>query len=222
MISVRTIRITLLIATALVALGGLIVEVLHHTSSGFESPLVCLLSLSDEQNLPTWYSSMLLFACGASLLFTAAAVRRARGPFLRRWQLLGVLFIYLSLDEAVQLHERLNGLLPLHGAFHFSWIIPVAILLVPLGVAYLGFLAHLPAPIRWRFVIAGVVYVTGALAMEVPLGIWAERHGEDNLGYVLIDWVEETLEMSGAGMFLVAIARHYIAIASPPIAKDAA
>ena len=43
---------------------------------------------------------------------------------------------------------------------------------------------------------------------EIPLGLWAERHGEDSLGYLLIDWVEETLEMSGAALFLVSIQRY--------------
>jgi hypothetical protein len=65
---------------------------------------------------------------------------------------------------------------------------------------------------RLRFIVAGLVYVGGALGMEVPLGLWAARHGEDNLGYVLIDFVEEVMEMSGAALFLLSLLRHLAAL----------
>ncbi|WP_228680788.1 hypothetical protein [Myxococcus xanthus] len=42
--------------------------------------------------------------------------------------------------------------------------------------------------------------------MELPLGWWAEQHGNDNLVYALIDHVEEALELIGASLFLAALA----------------
>jgi hypothetical protein len=41
--------------------------------------------------------------------------------------------------------------------------------------------------------------------MELPLGWWAERAGDDNLGYGLLDWIEETLELAGTTTFLLAL-----------------
>lgn len=206
--NVQTLRRILVAATVLVVGAGLLVELCHHTIAGFDSPFIALLSLSEEGNLPTWYSAVLLFSCALALFVVAAEVRHAKGLFLRRWQLLGVIFVYLSIDESVQLHEHLNGLFSFRGALYFGWIIPVAVALVPLALGYLRLLLGLPAPIRRRFVIAGVMYVGGALGMEIPLGLWVERHGEDTLGYAVIDWVEETLEMAGAALFLLAIVRH--------------
>lgn len=56
-----------------------------------------------------------------------------------------------------------------------------------------------------QFITAGVTYVTGALLMELPLGWWTERAGNENLTYAAIDHVEELLEMWGASLFLAAL-----------------
>jgi hypothetical protein len=198
-------KLALLVATAIVCALGVAAEVAHH-ALGVESPLIPLFSLSEEANLPTWYSSLLLFADAALLASIAARARRQ--PDFGYWAVLSAIFCYLSLDETAQLHERLNGLIPLTGAFYFSWIIPAGILVLLVGLAYLRFVLRLPPPTRTRFIVAGCIYVGGALLMEVPLGMWATRHGEDNLGYMLIDAVEESMEMFGASLFLLALLRH--------------
>jgi hypothetical protein len=205
-------------ATATVAALGLIVEVAHHTASPPEE-LVALLSLSFEANLPTWYASGLLLGCALALAGIAAAAERSALPHVFRWRLLAAVFLYMSLDEVAMLHERLNDLLPLHGALRFSWILPAAAVVAALGVAYLPFLKALPARSRNRFLLAGALYVGGALVMELPLGWWAERFGEDGLGYALIDFVEEALELAGATWFLCSLLDHRTTIAgcgSPP------
>lgn len=38
---------------------------------------------------------------------------------------------------------------------------------------------------------------------------WTEQRGTDGLGYALIDWVEETLEMVGVVLALVALVAHH-------------
>jgi hypothetical protein len=40
--------------------------------------------------------------------------------------------------------------------------------------------------------------------VELALGYWTDLYGSSNHGYALIDWVEETMEMIGAGLFLAA------------------
>jgi hypothetical protein len=61
---------------------------------------------------------------------------------------------------------------------------------------------------RRQFLIAGAIYVGGALGMELPLGWWTERAGSDNLVYALIDGVEETMELSGTTLFLLALVEY--------------
>lgn len=204
----RTIRWALLGTAAGVSLLGLIAELIHQLIPSVQSPLLPLLSLSVEGNFPTWYSSLLLAGCSLLLLTIAAGVRQAGEKFLRRWTLLGIVFLYMSIDESVELHEHLGEIVQLHGVLYFSWVVPAGILVLLLGIAYLPFLKHLPAQTRRRFVLAGVIYVGGALFLELPLGFWAERVGRDNVVYGLIDWVEETMEIFGATLFLLSLLSH--------------
>jgi hypothetical protein len=139
------------------------------------------------------------------LLVVAAGVRQTGAAFFRRWALLGLVFCFMSLDEAVELHEGLGRLVKLGVVLYFSWVVPASIIVLLLGLAYLPFLKHLEPRTRWRFVLAGTLYVGGALVFELPLGWWAERAGTENLVYVLIDWVEESLEIFGATLFLVSL-----------------
>ena len=158
-------------------------------------------SLSYEHNLPTWASSALLLLVSLALGDTARSARQQRGA----WWALCILFALMSLDEALELHEHLGTLVRGRGVLYFSWVIPAGIVVALIGLAFVPFLARLEPLHRRRFVAAGVLYVGGALLMELPLGWWAERAGDDNLVYGLLDWLEESLELCGAGLFLLAV-----------------
>lgn len=205
-IRIAGIRRVLVAALVAVAGAGLAVELLQHGPlPDLDEDLVGLFSLSYEGNLPTWYSSALLLACAVTL---AAIAPGAPAREARYWSLLAAVFGYLSIDEAVGLHEQLNELVHLGGPLYFGWIVPAGAAVLLLGVAYLRFLRRLPPETRRRFILAGLLYVGGALVMEIPLGVWTEAHGDAGLGYSLIDFVEETLEMTGATLFLLALLRH--------------
>ncbi|MCA9694436.1 MAG: hypothetical protein KC636_32970 [Myxococcales bacterium] len=192
------------ILVALVALG-LLVEINEYIlHAGWLDPLTPALSLSYEQNLPTWYAASLLLLCAALLAVSA----RADPTWRRSWALLAVGFLYISMDEVVGVHEYASELFDTHGLLFFGWVIPAAVVVTVIGLAYLRFLGSLPAQTRRRFVVAGVIYVTGALALELPLGAWTERHGNDNLTYALIDLLEESLELLGATLFVGALLEH--------------
>ncbi len=207
-LSQRSLRRSLWCATVLVSLLGLLVELLHYLRPSFRSVVIPLFSLSIEGNFPTWYASGLLLCCGLWLLAITVGVRQRGEPYGFRWGLLACGFLFMSLDEAIELHENLGQLLDLHGVLFFSWVVPAGLLVLGLAILYLPFLKHLPSDSRLRFLLAGGLYLTGALVLELPLGHWAERHGHDNLTYVLIDWVEETLELVGATYFFLSLTRH--------------
>jgi hypothetical protein len=188
---------------------GLGAEVINHRMhrSALE-PLIAFLSLSFEHNLPTWYAANLLLACAVALATVAIRLAQSTARFRRHWWGLAIIFAYMSLDEAVSIHEYLGHLVRLSGVLYFSWVVPAAGILALFGVAYLPFVIHLPRRTRLEFIVAGTVYVGGALFMELPLGWWTERHGMENLGYATIDWVEEMLEVLGATLFFLSILRH--------------
>src|SRR6185436_18970119 len=60
-----------------------------------------IFDLSSEGNIPTWFSVVQLAATSLALLVTFF-VHRGKGRL--PWLMLGVLFLYLSLDEATDLH----------------------------------------------------------------------------------------------------------------------
>lgn len=195
----------LVVASGLVCSLGLAVELVHGQShAGWVEESVALLSLSYEQNLPTWYSSLLLAAAALLCAAISAAAARDRG----HWRALTGLFTLMSFDEVAELHERLGGLVGTGGVLYFDWVIPATVALLLFAAFFVRFWIRLPSPLRSRMAWAGVLYVGGALLMELPLGYWTERAGTDNLGYALIDWVEESLEIAGASVLVLALWHH--------------
>ena len=182
--------------TALFCLLGLGAELLKYLG-GQDHAVLRLLSLSYEGNLPSWYASALPLLCAALLAVIAAGAPTDRG----HWRMLALGFVYISIDEAVGLHELLGELFDTTGLLHFGWVMPAAAIVLTVGLAFFGFLRRLDRPTARRFVLAGALYVTGAVLFELPLGWWTEQHGADNLGYALIDWCEETLEFGGLTLF---------------------
>ncbi|AKF10371.1 hypothetical protein [Sandaracinus amylolyticus] len=194
------IAIGLVALTSLVAIAGACAEIGGYVL-GWPDALVELVALSFEANVPTWYASALLVLASAALVLCAERAPRDRGA----WLALAAIFAFASLDEAIEIHEHLGGLFEGRGVLYFSWVIPGALVVVLLALAFGRFLLRLPVIDRRRFVLAAVIFVSGALGMELPLGWWTERAGDDNLVYGMLDWVEETLELAGTTTFLLAL-----------------
>lgn len=205
-LSPHRLRRRLLGLTGLIVAIGAGIEAYDYIFAPAWAPtLVPMLSLSYEQNVPTWWVVCLLFCCALLLAAIAARARREGAAHVTRWRVLAALFAYISLDELVQLHEGMSGWFDTGGVLYFGWVIPAGAAVLVLGLYFLPLLRDLPAATRNRFVIAGALYVTGALLMELPLGYWTERAGSDNLMYALIDSVEEGLELLGVSLFLCAL-----------------
>jgi len=202
----RRARRSLLIATALVSVLGLAIEALHvQQPDAVGETLVAKLSLSYESNLPTWFASSLLLLCAV-----AAGAIAMRAPRHRLyWWSMAALAGWMSLDEAAELHEHLGGVIgDTSGVLYFDWVIPAAVLVVAVTIAFVPFIRALHPRTRTRLIIACAVYVGGALLMELPLGWWTEQHGNEGFGYALIDWVEETMELVGSVLAFGALLAH--------------
>jgi hypothetical protein len=198
-----TTAIRVLVAlTALFCGLGLAAELLRHLA-GLAHPAVLVWSLSYEDNLPSWYASALPLLCAALLALVAAGETVDQ----THWRLLALGFVYISIDEAISLHEMLGMLFDTEGLLHFGWVIPAAAIVLTVGLAFIGFLRRLDRSTARRFVLAGALYVTGALLFELPLGWWTEQYGDDSPGYALIDWCEETLEFAGLTLFAATLLR---------------
>jgi len=175
--------------------------------------LLPLVDVDGEGNLPAWLSSVVLLVSALLLWGVAVATRSIGDPWHRHWSLLAFAFGYLSLDEGAQVHERL--LMPVgalltesRGIFTFGWVLVAAPVLAGFGVMYLRFVWALPVALRRLVVLAAVLYVGGALGMEL-VGGWVLDGGssEASVPYVLVTSAEELLEMAGLTVFLHALVR---------------
>jgi hypothetical protein len=198
----QTLKRCLVAVVLFLSLSGLAVELAQSIwpLQTDEMPLG-FVSLSYEQNLPTWFSSHLILICAALLALISFTEGGHGAEYRRHWRGLAFIFVYISLDEAVELHEGLNLLFETSGFLYFGWTIPFGLLVIGLAITYWKFLWDLPPRTRWRFVLAAMLYVGGALGVELPLGYWTDLHGDDNLTYRLLDWLEESLEICGMSVF---------------------
>lgn len=145
--------------------------------------------------------------CFSALLFCviAAWAGRARQKWKASWVGLAALFVVMSMDELLQLHERINELemsFSLPGIFHYLWVIPGILFLACAALLYQRFLRALPARTRRLVLIGAAVYLAGALGCEMLGGVYASQHGIKTLAYAMITWIEEVLEMFGVAVLI--------------------
>jgi hypothetical protein len=140
--------------------------------------------------------------------FIALAKSRDRGGYLGHWWFLAAAFLYISLDETVAIHESASTWFDFDGFLYYGWVIPASAIVTVIGLCYLRFLAHLPRRPRWQFVVAGAIYVGGALGVEFVLGYWVDLTDSQNLIYGLIDWVQESMELAGVTLFLCSLVEY--------------
>jgi hypothetical protein len=208
-------RPVLVAATAVVVALGVSAELAARLWPALPDAVVAALSLSYEGNVPTWFAAVLLFSCAQELAVTARRASASRDRWRLHWWVLAAGFLCISVDEVVGMHELLSIPFDTTGVLYFGWVIPAAALVGVLGIAYARFVLALPAPLQARFILAGALYVAGAVAMELPLGAITESQGDDSLAYALVDAVEETLELVGAGFFLLSVRPMSRAVAWP-------
>jgi hypothetical protein len=171
--------------------------------------LVRLTWVDVEGNIPTWYSASLLLLCALLLAFIAAAQRGREHEPKRGWAMLSFIFGILSLDETAQLHELsiapLQRLFHATGWFYYAWIVPAGFAVAVLVLGYVRFLGRLRVRTRRLFLLAGGIFLSGALGIEAVSGRQAYLHGEHNLTYHLIITAEELFEMTGVIIFIYAL-----------------
>jgi hypothetical protein len=202
------------IAAALTAVAAILVALsaaVHVAKRRFEArgPFLDVFDADLEQSLATWVSCLLLLAVAVLLGVIAAARAQEGDRFRRHWLALAVLAGLASLSEVAMLHERVGLTIGPHlqttGFLYHAWVIPASVLVVIVALTFLRFLLHQPPRTRLLFLLAGGLYVGGALGMEFIGASINEQHGPESLRYTLLTDVEEFLEMLGAIVAIYAL-----------------
>ncbi len=202
----------LFVFVGLLLIGNLFALYLRFNTSGMGSKvsrlLIKLFDFNLEANLPTYFSSLVLL-CNGVLLALIGSRYKSIGEKFRHWFGLSFIFAFLALDEMIQIHEQLIAPIKAHfntsGLLYFAWFIPYMAVTIVMAIAYFKFMMQLPKPILKLFILAGMLYVFGAVGMEALSGRHYEKYGGETLTYALMYSFEELLEMSGAIIFLYSL-----------------
>ena len=200
-------RIVTVLCGAIAAL--LLANLYSHLFLPADSTWGRMLDVNREKNIATAFSVLLLFGC-AALLRQIYIAKRGQ-PFFNHWRGLSALFLLMAIDEGALLHERLNMFLDDHfhtrGIFYYDWVIPASLFVLVFVMTYARFITHLPAATRRRFLMAGTLYIAGAVGMEMVSGYYIDTHLdthgiEQSATLALMNGIEEAAEMLGAVCFL--------------------
>lgn len=162
-----------------------------------------------EQNIPTMLSFALLCSATALLIVRARLAWVARDDWRLHWTALFVLFSWIAFDEAAQMHERLVE--PLRerfdpsGPFLLAWVMVALPAVVAIAVAFVPFLLALPRLAAFGIIASGLLYVGGALGMEMVAGAIIDAGSRAAASYHYATMTEETLEMLGVALFVATL-----------------
>ena len=120
---------------------------------GYLHPLR-IFDVGEERSIPTWFESIQFLLCSILLAVVTVAKKQRNDRYSLHWGVLSIILLLLSLDEVASIHEAIGqqserllhsitGFTP-SGAISFFWVVPGAIFVVIVLLAYLRFLAHLP------------------------------------------------------------------------------
>lgn len=173
-----------------------------------------------EANIPTYFNTIILFIPSLMFALIGAWKVSIRDKFKLQWIGLSLIFLYLSMDEAATLHEKVIS--PMRdlfnyerfgGIFYFAWVIPGIIAVALFMLAYLRFFLHLENKYKILFFASLVIYVGGIIGGEMLSGHFAGTIGFKNFTYAAYTSLEESLEWLGCTLLIYSLLlyiQHYL------------
>lgn len=167
---------------------------------------IWMLDVDVEQSIFTWVS-VLAFFFAAQLLFWIGREKFATGDRFRwHWCFLAAVFLMLSLDEFSSLHEKVSAVLARQfdntGVFYFAWAAPAGVLSLLGLAAFIPFIRSFPPRHGRLLLLSALIFLFGAVGMEMIGGAIAESYGLGSMSYRLATTVEEGAELAGVLLFI--------------------
>lgn len=209
----RLVRVLAVTAAVLVVVGFWSIYSVRFMPDFFARDLIWNLTyLNGEANLPALFSTLLLLFAALVIGAIAAVKRRLRDRFAHTWTGLALLAAYLGIDEGASLHEKwtepMADLFQTGGILHYAWVIPYSLLMITVLFASLRLLTSLPSTVRIGLIMSGIVYVGGALGMELAEGWVRTNLGRENFLMEVLITIEDGLEMAGVILLISTLLRY--------------
>lgn len=173
-------------------------------------------NFNSEKNLPTIFSSLLHLFASILLAYVGSSELRIKNRKVF-WYGMSLIFLFLSLDEILRIHESIEGhsflLIKTSGTFIYGWIVPYSIALLVVGFIFYKPLLELPKKTLIHFISAGFIFILGAIGIENITGgyTWQEDLDPTIINkypeIFLLSTLEELLEMLGISYFIYSICR---------------
>ena len=181
----------------------------HSGGTAFIWPFARQFNFVEEGNIANFYQGLQLVLAAVLLLIVWRGKVQRKEAHRGHWLALGLIFLFLGTDEVAQIHETTiaNTISALRGkeSDKTGWFWIYLPLLAVFGLAFIPFLRRLPGRIAALFMIAGTIYVGGAVGVEKFVNWFAKTYGDDTVGYVLLDNLGEFMESTGIALFVYAI-----------------
>ncbi len=199
-----------------------------------------IFNIAREVSIPTWFSSLQLFIIGCMMWLIS--LRKSLGSFRKFnvicWGLAGSFFIFLSIDDAAKVHERLGHIFKhnflevhsSHGSFlatfildlfpSFGWHLIIAPIYAIFGLLIIFFILHELSSknLRFLFLLAicmftlacGIDYVEGLDGVLDTIWNITELKKYTITHYSKV--IEEFLEMTGATIIIYVCISYFVNI----------
>jgi energy-converting hydrogenase Eha subunit E len=167
--------------------------------------------LDEELSLPPIWAAALMLTIAVLTFRTGRAERASRVRTSLGWTLLGVGFVYLALDEALALHEFFSrwAVIPDYDFLRHRWLAVGIPAVAVVTLLFTPFLLRVPRPTALRLVVAGAVFLGGAMGVaEEIVRLFFERFVNATTIHVLSYTMEETFEFLGLMLGLRAMLLH--------------
>jgi hypothetical protein len=200
-----------IVLLALGHIAAFIEDYVRHAYSRTAKNIIRWFDFNLESNVPTWFSLIILFF--AALLFLVIYIHKkhtlTKGAHY--WLTLCIIFIFLSVDESVGVHEEVAKIIrpsvsnDVSGFLYWAWVIPYGLFAISAAVYFMRFVLNLPVKTRNLFFLAGGLYVFGALILELPEGHFYKIYGLDHIYNRILYFIEELCEMGGVTILIYAL-----------------
>ena len=177
---------------------------------GMPRPIHRVFNLDGEATIPAWFSSVQLLLIGILFLFSAHWPKRYLIVNPRFLLVVGIAFVFLSMDETAVLHEKVGSTL-----MHIKWVpifkgiwiltyFSIAVMIAITGRHTIKSMLN-AYPRQVLIMFSGlIVLLIGAVGMEIIMYVYLQGM-EGQLLYIVEVALEEFFEMAGASIILYGV-----------------